>query len=92
MSIAFDSFSWWRAEFNDQSNPYQSPAATLMTPSIEPQLAIQRNPIGDQLDSSLTLGDSIYDTFLSYDNLSNWHWPADLTFGDGDTFPLPSRY
>jgi len=85
MSIAFDSFRWWRAEFDGRPNPYQSTPTTTLTndSSTRPAAAFQRGNFSDDLDPSMTLGDNSYDLFSSYGDLANWHWPAALTFEDG---------
>jgi hypothetical protein len=84
MSIAFVSFWWWRAEFDGQHNPYQSPPATVTNDnSARPAAAFQAGNLSDGLDSSMSLGGNSYDVFSSYEAFANWHWPAALTFEDG---------
>jgi hypothetical protein len=86
MSIAFDSFWWWRAEFDGRPNPYQALAAPITQDNPAGAAApVQRGNIGGELDPSMTLGgNNFYDVFQSYEDFSNWHWPAALTFGEGD--------
>jgi hypothetical protein len=92
MSIAFDSFWWWRAEFDGRPNPNQPPVATATNvDSTGPAVAIQRGNFGDELDPSMMLGGNFYDISSSYEDFANWHWPAALTFEDGNdmlTAPL----
>ncbi|RFU34161.1 hypothetical protein B7463_g2163, partial [Scytalidium lignicola] len=88
MSIAFDSFWWWRAEFDGRPSPYPLPAATVTNDdgSTGPAAAMQRGNVGDELDPSMTLCGNAYDVFSPYEDLSNWHWPAALTFEDGSEY------
>lgn len=93
MSIAFDSFRWWRAEFDGRPNPYQS-LLVAQDDSAGPAAAIMqgRENVGSDLDPSMALGGNSYDEFSSYEEFSNWHWPAALTFDDGDSISTSPLY
>jgi hypothetical protein len=57
MSIAFDSFRWWRTEFDGRPNPCRSPVTN--DGSTGPAAAMQTGNIGDELDPSMTLGGNV---------------------------------
>ena len=82
MSIAFDSFWWWRTEFDGRPNTSQSHTAPVTNNSTGSVATIQGGNVGDGLDTSTILSDNVYDVFSSNDDLSNWHWPAALNFED----------
>ena len=82
MSIAFDSFRWWRAEFDGGPNPYQSPTAVASDDSTRPATAFERGNFSDELNPSMTLGGNSYNVSSSYGDFANWHWPAALIFED----------
>ena len=94
MSIAFDSFWWWREEFDGRPNPYQPSAGTVTKEdSTGSAAAMQRGNVADDLDSSMTLGGNFHEDFSSsYEDLLNWHWPATLTFEDYDYISSASVY
>jgi len=83
MSIAFDSFWWWRAEFDGQYNPDQSSTATVTSDNFtRPAPVSQRENFSNEPDPSMTLGGNSDDFFSSYGDFANWHWPAALSFED----------
>jgi hypothetical protein len=93
MSIAFDSFWWWRAEFAGRPSPYRSHAAIVTNDSSTvPVPTMQTGNVSDELDPSMTLGGNVPDVFSSYQDLSNWHWPAALIFEDGHHIPTAPHY
>ena len=93
MSIAFDSFWWWRAEFEGRPNPYQpSAGAVTNDDSTGPAAAMQRGNVADDLDTSMMLGGNFPNVFSSYEDLSNWHWPAAVIFEDCDHISTTSLY
>lgn len=78
MSIAFDSFWWWRAEFDGRINPYQSPATTITNAN---SAALRADlPAGSP---NMALESYLPDSFALIDDFANWDWPAGLTIEDG---------
>lgn len=76
MSIAFDSFWWWRAEFEGRPNSNHSDIVTERNDSTY-ELA------SEQTGNESNIEINVSDILLSYEDISNWHWPAGLTL-DGD--------
>jgi hypothetical protein len=93
MSIAFDSFWWWRSEFDGRSSPCRSPEATLTNDgyAIETTTTLQEEAFGGELDPHMTLYSDLHTISPSSLDFANWHWPAGLTFDDGH-MPLPALY
>lgn len=92
MSIAFDSFWWWRAEFDCRSSPYKSPEATFINEnSTTATTAVQEATFRGELDPHMILDSDFNATSSSSLDFTNWHWPAGLTFDDGH-MPLPALY
>jgi hypothetical protein len=92
MSIAFDSFQWWRAEFDGRPNISQSPApiqAVTVDDSTEPDPAMHGETIGAEMGP---FAGNFSDIFSSYEEFLNWHWPAALTFEDEDNMPAAPLY
>ena len=91
MSIAFDSFWWWRAEFDGRANPYRSPTATATQSGSTGPAAVQRRSLDRQLDPTMPHGNDFYDALTVSVDYANWHWPAALTFED-DHMSMPPLY
>lgn len=84
MSIVFDSFWWWRAEFDGRANPYRTPTATtsvadsagLTGPTLN-----RENSAGTSFPV-MTFENEFHDPFASYDDVANWYWPTSLDLQD----------
>lgn len=89
MSIAFDSFWWWRAEFDGRANPYRSPTATTTT---NPRSAAMVLPEMDMLTDGgppMSFDNDLgYDQSTMFGEFPDWNWPAGLTL-EGDVLSLP---
>lgn len=89
MSVLFDSFWWWRAEFGGKSNPYvesyRSPVASPAMRAAADPTAMEHDhqPAGNaaagdipHIDQSLLLNN-----FLDASHIPDWSWEE---FGDQD--------
>jgi hypothetical protein len=93
MSIVFDSFWWWRAEFDGRANPYRSPTATTSAaPSTEPAgPALNGESSTGTAFPVVTFETDFPDPFSSFDDIANWYWPASLALPEEQP-PLTSLY
>ena len=77
MSVIFDCFWWWRAEFGGQSNPYPDQEDSRETHGAPPGLIsapLISMPAFPEADITLPFIDGDDDLF------PDWQWAAGLTF------------
>ncbi|KIW19928.1 hypothetical protein PV08_00503 [Exophiala spinifera] len=82
MSIVFDSFWWWRAEFDGRANPYLASSVNITNPGSTGSEALETHADGE-VYSTMPVGTDLVDTLRVPTDFTDWNWPASLDLDDG---------
>jgi transcriptional regulatory protein LEU3 len=96
MSIVFDCFWWWRAEFGAQSNPYtnkdESEAQLELVTGVDrntPAPALTSTVVQPWMTATAIGNGDVQNPFTNFDTFPDWDWAAGFDFPDASELNLP---